>query len=164
MITNMITIYCQEREVDWDKETLGFLITRFQEGKALQTSTTPPNWPILSGELYPVAEGDMIQQNTNLQKIDTTTYHMRQVPILCTRHTEPGEVISLPGLGAEAINLDTLPLPRCQHHQAHLHLPTLHQYGVACPPLIKEAPHCQIKDKRFTINPCHKSPSVENQI
>ena len=114
MITNMITIYWQEREVDWDKETLGFLITRFQEGKALQTSTTPPNWPILSGELYPMAEGDMIQQSTNLQKIDTTTHYMRQVPILCVRHTEPGEVISLPGLGAEALNLDSLPLPRCQ--------------------------------------------------
>ena len=124
MITNMITIYWQEREVDWDKKTSGFLITHFQEGKALQTSTTPPDQTILFGELYPMIEGDM---NTNLQKIDTTTHHMRQVPILCARHTEPGEVIPLPGLGVEELNLDTLPLPRCQHYQAHLHLPTLYQ-------------------------------------
>ena len=127
MTTNMITIYWQEREVDWAKGTLGFLITCFQEGKALQTSTTPPNQPILSRELYPMAEGDMIQRNTNLQKIDTTTHHVRQVPVPCARHSEPGEVIPLSGLGAEVLNLDTLPLPRCQHNQAHLHLPTLHQ-------------------------------------
>ena len=49
----MITIYWQDREVDWDKETLGFLITGFQEGKALQTSTTPSDWPILSRVAVP---------------------------------------------------------------------------------------------------------------
>ena len=51
MITNMITIYWQEREIDWDKEILGLLTTPFKEGLALQTSTIPPTRPILFEEL-----------------------------------------------------------------------------------------------------------------
>ena len=51
MITNMITIYCQEREVDWDKEILELLTAPFKEGLALQTSTIPPAEPILFREL-----------------------------------------------------------------------------------------------------------------
>ena len=49
--SNMITIYWQEREVDWDKEILGLLTTPSREGLALQTSTIPPARPILFGEL-----------------------------------------------------------------------------------------------------------------
>ena len=70
-----------------------------------------------------------------------------------TQHLDPGENIPLPGIGVEALNLEDLPLPRCQHHLAHLHLPTLHQWLITCPPIIKGAPHFQIKDKGFTINP-----------
>ena len=35
MITNMITIYWQEREVDWDKEILKLLTAPSKEGLAL---------------------------------------------------------------------------------------------------------------------------------
>ena len=40
----------------------------------------------------------------------------------------------------EALNLEDLPLPRCQHHLSHLHLSTLHQWLITCPPLIKDPP------------------------
>ena len=72
-------------------------------------------------------EGDMIQRNTSPQTTGTTAHHMRQVPVLCAKCAEPGEVIPLPGLGVEAHNQDALPPTRCLHHQAHLHLPTPHQ-------------------------------------
>ena len=49
----------------------------------------------------------MIQRNTGPQTTDTTTHHMRQVPVLCAKCPEPGEVIPLPGLGVEALNQDT---------------------------------------------------------
>ena len=81
-----------------------------------------------------MVEGDMIQRNTRPQTTDTTAHHVRQVPVLCAKCKEPGEVIPLPGLGVEALNQDTLPPPRCLHHLAHFHLPTPHQWGVTHPP------------------------------
>ena len=51
MITIMTTTYLQGRETDWDWGTLEFQTIPFKEGRALQTSTTLPNWSVLSGEL-----------------------------------------------------------------------------------------------------------------
>ena len=128
MTTIMTTIYLHERETDWGWGTLEFQTALFGGGIVLQTSTTPPDKPILSGELEPVAEGDMIQWNSGPPTTGTTTHNMRQVPILCTKCAEPGEVIPLPGLGVEAHDQDALPPPTSYlHHQAHLHLPAPHQ-------------------------------------
>ena len=85
-----------------------------------------------------MAEGNMIWRNTGPQTTGTTSHHVRQVPVLCTKCAEPGEVIPLPGLGVEAHNQDTLPPPGCLHHQTHLHLTTPHQWGVNRLPPIKE--------------------------
>ena len=112
-----------------------------------------------------MVEGGMIQRNADPQTTDTITHPMQQVPVLHIQCIDPGEDVPLPGLGVEALNLQDLPLLRCQHHLAHLHLPTLHQLLITCPPFNQKGPpHCQIKDEGFTINPCHKPPSVENQI
>ena len=51
MITITTTTYLQGRETDWDWGTLEFQTSPFRGGIALQTSTTPPDWPILPGEL-----------------------------------------------------------------------------------------------------------------
>ena len=51
MITIMTTTYLQGRETDWDWGTLEFQTIPFKGGRALQTSTTLPNWSVLSGEL-----------------------------------------------------------------------------------------------------------------
>ena len=117
---------------------LEFQTTPFRGGIALQTSITPPDQPILSRELYPVAEGDMIQRNTSPQTTGTTAHHVRQVRVLCTKCAEPGEVIPPPDLGVEALNQDALPPPRCLHHLAHHHLPIPLWWGVAHLPPIKE--------------------------
>ena len=138
MTTITTTIYLHERETDWGWGTLEFQTTPFRGGIALQTSITPLDWPILSGELYPMAEVDMIRRNTSPQTTGTTAHHVRQVPVLCTKCAEPGEVIPPPGLGVEALNQDALPPPRCLHHLAHHHLPTPLRWGVACLPPIKD--------------------------
>ena len=51
MTTIMTTIYLQGRETDWGWGTLEFQTVLFEGGRALQTSTTPPDQPILSVEL-----------------------------------------------------------------------------------------------------------------
>ena len=81
----------------------------------------------------------MIQRNTSLQTTDTTTHHMRQVPVLCTQCTEPEEVIPLPGLGVEAPNQDTLPSPPGMPPSPHSpsvgsHSPSSNQGG---PPIVR---------------------------
>ena len=51
MITITITICSPERQTGWGWGTLEFQTAPLKGGRALQTSTTPPNRPILSGEL-----------------------------------------------------------------------------------------------------------------
>ena len=46
-----VHIYLHKRETDWGWGTLEFQTTPFRGGIALQTSITPTDWPILSGEL-----------------------------------------------------------------------------------------------------------------
>ena len=146
MITIMTTICLQGRETDWGWGTLEFQTAPFKRGRALQTSTTSPNWPILSRELYPMAEGDMIQRNTGPQTTDTITHHMRQVQVLCTKCTEP--FLSSGVFTTRHTSTSLLPIGRES-------LATLQS---------KRPSHCQIKDKGFNIDPCCGYLSVENQI
>ena len=86
-----------------------------------------------------MAEGDMIQRNTDPWTKDTIAYPVQQVSVPRTQRLDPGEGIPLPGLGVKDLNLEDLPLLRCQHHLVHLHLPILQQWLIACPPIINGA-------------------------
>ena len=112
-----------------------------------------------------MAEGDMIWRNTSPQTTGTTAYHVRQVPVLCIKCAEPGEIIHPPGLGVEAVNQDALPPPPSVFTTWHTTTSLLPFSGESLVYLqSRRSSHSQIKDKGFTINPCHRYPSVENRI
>ena len=111
-----------------------------------------------------MAEGGLIQKNTDPWTTDTIAHPVQQVPVLCIQCIDPGEDVPFPGLGVEAFNLEDLPLPRCQHHLAHLHFLILHQWLIACSPLIKGDPIVRSKIRDLPSILVMDPPSVENQI
>ena len=72
-----------------------------------------------------MAEGDMIQRNIGSQTTDAITHPTQQVTVLHIQCIDPEEHIPLSGPGVEALNKDTLPLPRypCLEAQHPLHIP-----------------------------------------
>ena len=103
--------------------TLEFLTAHFKEGRALQTSTTLPGQPILSGNLYPGSKGGMIQRNIGHQTTDITIPLMPPAPAQCIQVAESGGAIApLPGLKVSAQTHSNLPLlasPHLWEHHPH---------------------------------------------